>query len=251
MTFSSITGITNMQDVKCINNILSKDFINNFNIVCGFCSSYKRINDIESAGAHSPSLKELVNIISSVQKRNNIKFMLHHKVENSEVFFNECCKLLSFKNLQSMIDIIQLTSLWVNVEELRKLKSTYKEIEISLQIPIYKMKIKNYKEIGEKLSAYVDIVTYITIDNSGGRGIKHDYLFSAGLINYLKSKNIKYKWILAGGITSDNISEIINEVYTLTGEYCSVDSESKLHNGKYLDYKSVYSYIKQGYLILK
>lgn len=228
----SVTQIMDKDDVECINTLINLFSIEE-ELGLGFCSSYKRIVDRETGGTHSPALVYLVELINSLQRRKKDKIILHYSPSNYINFYDEVCNLMEYDNIKNYINILFITGIWPNLCDVKKIKQRYSNIDITIQLPLYRMDDLSISIVGNKLLEYEGCVEYVSIDNSGGRGIENNVDYSIQLINYMKKYDSRLKWFIAGGAYGRNVKNIIEKVFLGTSECISIDAESRLrHEGK-------------------
>lgn len=229
------TGICSITDIKTINDILRR-FNQKQEYLWNFCCSFNRLNDRSSSSNHSPCVMQLGKLIHYARGvlPLNHKIGIHHKPESANHFIREVDELLNIEQIYSCLDYIQLTGLWVNPKELLLLKEQFPQLNIMLQLPTYKMDLVDEKNVINRLMEYDGIITGITIDNSGGKGVTHNIELSSLIIQEAISNGLELNYTIAGGIEGANADSILKGVYDCTHIECSIDSQSKLHYGNVL-----------------
>lgn len=228
-------------DVECVNTLFKTTSVE-MKLGLGFCSSYKRLVDKTKRGTHSPALVDIIGLMNALERRNKDKIILHYSPSNYINFYDEVCSLLEFDHIRNYIDILFITGIYPNPNDIKRIKQRYGNIDITVQLPLYRMQNTSFPIICKKLLEYEKYVDYVSIDNSGGKGIENDVDYSIQLINYMK-KYDRLKWFIAGGVYGGNAKDIIEKVFLATSECVSIDAESRLRYEGKLSLNKVTDYV--------
>lgn len=236
----SITGVRSIADINVVNSALIKSGAN-IPTICNFCGSYKRLNDYYIEGEHSCSINQLIDIGHCMPKNFAGKIGLHFSPNPNGKFSDDCIKYINLMRKYFNVEQLTIISLWPDKQELEILRSKL-NIDIVIQIPLYKVGNINNKEIENKVLDYANDVSAFIFDMSGGNGIEHDVTSVLDIILPIADV-LSEKICIAGGLNESNVYHIVKK-YFRQGILCAVDAQSCLTYGGMLDYERILGYLQ-------
>jgi len=240
----SVTGVSSLSDAEQLTMAVRKTK-NSVPIVCGIGGSYKRLLDSSKRGEHSLSFNELNGIVKKVACDSKSRIVLHYLPKPDGDFYSGCMCYIEEIAKETTLDYLQITKEWPDIKQLECLHKNVPDIDIILQVPLYKLQDLTMDAIGINISRYIDIAPTIALDASGGQGTPHNCAVSKQIIDILVSRQIKANYVLAGGVDWENVDKYILELYR-HGHLCAIDAQSKLQTGFQLDGNKVYNYLQSG-----
>lgn len=222
-------GITGFTEKKQILDTI--DYINLIesekNYMFGFLVSKRTLNFEEVKNKrylNFKSFKELKDLMDLSSNRPNIINMIHFNTNNRE-FSNELIPLL--KELDTSVEAIQFNLSFIELNEYKKIRQEFPKLKLLFQLNNTILENYSIQEIYLTLKEIK--FEYMLIDLSGGKGTG---LEPKHLINYYKEfdiKNLNINLGIAGGLSSDNVSDVIKELNKFNIDYF-IDAESKLRD---------------------
>jgi hypothetical protein len=126
---------------------------------------------------------------------------------------------------------VQLNIPWPPAEELTKTKRSLPELKIIMQLSKSALENLNPIEVSERVLRYGNLVDYVLIDPSGGRGLEFDPYKIVKYYTELRARCPDLTIGLAGGFTGENVIERCKKLIELTGETAfSIDAEGGLRD---------------------
>lgn len=237
--YIGITGFKTKEEIDACKIIsLNKEPI----IMYGILTSQKTLNNPSSEGSRRPSLYQVPQLLEAIPK--NAMPTIHHCTDNRD-FYLELDKVLSYDNIydKRLCTAIQLNQRLPKISELEKTIKKYPDLNIILQLE--PMDLATPKNTGKKLNEYSGLIDYVIIDPSRGVGITLDINNSLEVLKEIKINAIP---VIAGGLNSQNIKEVITFFRKEYGNNFCIDAEGKLRdeNDK-LNIKKMQSYITEAY----
>jgi phosphoribosylanthranilate isomerase len=212
-------------------------------VMYGFLTSRKSFANIVSEGTRRPALINLANLLESVPK--NALPTIHHCTENRDVSLEiDALMCADYIYDRGLCRAIQINQRLPEVNELEKIKKKYSNLKFILQLE--PEDLLNPKHTGKIVNNYDGIADYVIIDPSRGIGITLDMHNS---LDVLKELRINAMPVIAGGLNSSNVRDVISFFRKEYGNNFCIDAEGKLRDeSDALVIKKMQSYIKESYL---
>lgn len=219
-------------------------FLVNINTLYLLPNPYKRYPLLEDIPGLLYEAKD--KVLTSIHYTTNEKETIAdqvYKIFNGELYENNLCRT------------VQLNIAWPDINQVAKIKEIFPEINIVFQLSRKSTKNKTHKDISEGIKYYGNYIDYVLIDFSGGRGVPIDVENSFKLYEEIKDKLPDVTIGFAGGLTGENASKIIKELFDKIGDkgFC-IDAEGGLRDkitaideDDLLNISKVRSYLQTSY----
>ncbi len=250
--YIGITGLTNIHQVEMLVTYFKKfGFIIDSDRIgmIGFLISPRNL-DPDWKSSRYPSFKKYKPMLETCKKR--VFSTLHIDTKSSFDWLSSLKTLLQkiepdSEKMMDLIDGIQINVKHPDPCDISELKILYPDLKIILQYANDFIKL-DAESVIKDLKAYENIIDYILIDPSRGRGLKIDF---RDAINHYKliDKAINVKIGFAGGLNSENIETFLNDTIQhndgLNHINFSLDVESGVRDEfNNLDLSKVFKYLK-------
>jgi phosphoribosylanthranilate isomerase len=192
------------------------------------------------------------------QSRGDVFFMLHYFTESLEevapelqekarsivttTLFQQIRSLVGdlyelYESSQPPFQIgVQFNVSWPEPDEINQIKSHFPKLKTILQV-------SNFTFLEQIQRYHID---YVLIDASRGRGIPF-HLDESIEVHHILSRNTPALLGFAGGLSPENVKDRIYAIrQKLQSRHFSIDAESGLRTGRYLDIRKVERYLKQA-----
>jgi phosphoribosylanthranilate isomerase len=163
----------------------------------------------------------------------NVLRLIHYSQKEANAFesMNNVAEVVG----SDFFDGFQLNMAWPKLDSIIEYKRKYPEHKIVLQVGTRSFTYFNedMERVAKEIQRYDPFVDYILFDFSGGKGILMDSRFVSMNISRIVNKyNIQQnKIVIAGGISPDNMEEIIIPILR-EFPFIGIDSESRLRNNE-------------------
>jgi phosphoribosylanthranilate isomerase len=195
-------------------------------IMYGVLTSQKTLIDPTSEGTKRPALVNITGLLEYIPK--TALPTIHHYTENRQ-FMQELGQILSFQNIydKGFVKAVQLNQRLPDISEVEKLKNQYSNIKIILQLE--PQDIATPEVTGKIVSNYQGLVDYVIIDPSRGIGKELNIHDTLKVLNNLKIDAIP---VIAGGLSKDNVYDLVKFFRKEYGNNLCIDAEGKLMNNQ-------------------
>lgn len=206
-----------------------------FGVVC----TDNRLANPAVGGSHSPSLDGLPGVLEAMP--NSVMPAIHYFTHNRDDVGMEVKEVLRFRDMyeRGICRTIQINMEWPDPGVLEMIKGNFPDLNIILQMP--KSTLENPYNAGY----YDGLVDYCIIDPSGGKGkgIKDSEI---GLLSRLRCCLPDARAGVAGGLSGDDVGEMMRKAYHEVREPVCVDAEDRLRKRGSLDMGESLRYLRGG-----
>ncbi len=182
------------------------------------------------------SLEKLAYLLDQSSSDNTLAFVHYYSNSTGKGLENEITQMIEELNRSdtSPLQGLQLNIPWPDARIFEKLKDVY-GLKTVLQLgPKVMTEIVSDSVIKHRLDSYSNNIDYVLIDTSGGRGKSLDFVQAerfSSLVDEVFSDDInKPIKIFAGGISADNVLNMITSISQFSGQGFGVDAQKKLMN---------------------
>ncbi|MGV8150346.1 MAG: hypothetical protein ACP5NV_01330 [Candidatus Woesearchaeota archaeon] len=215
-------GITGFKTPSEINYVSSIARNGTPQIMYGILTTPKSIHSPETIGMRRPALNDIPELLSHVPS--NGLAMLHHCSDNREIS-DEVFKVFSYDGIydKGLVRALQINQRLPEISEVEKIKNKYQDMKIVLQLE--PPDLKNPVLAGQKVQEYGSLIEYVIIDPSRGAGIQLNLENSLQVLNEMPSSIIP---IIAGGLSDENVFDIVKHFKKQTDRQFGIDAEGRL-----------------------
>lgn len=224
--YIGITGFTEKEQIldtlKTIKNQNKKQ-----NYMFGFLVSKKTLNlqSIENKRyLNFKSYQELKELMSYSSNKDNIINMIHFNT-NTKEFSQELIPLL--EELGNVVEAIQFNLSFIELEQYKIIREKFPNIKLLFQLN--GTLLEKYSKDEIYLTLKEINFEYMLIDLSGGNGTELNYNNLMLYYNDFKINELNINLGIAGGLSGDNVEEIIKTLDLFNIPYF-IDAESKLRD---------------------
>lgn len=196
----------------------------------------------------NPKVEDIASIFPVDWRTLNL---LHYCTRDQTNLFEQFVGALGWAG--GRCDGIQMNIVWPDPTAVLRLRKRAPKLSIVLQINRGAMAAHkgDAEAVAEHASeVYGDIVDYIHVDASGGKGIPlvptDACAYLIELANQREKRRQKYQLVVAGGIDADNIVELLTPIRMLVPEV-GVNVEGRVRTDDLLDPTKVAHYIAKAY----
>jgi len=195
----------------------------------GILASYKTLNNIEVENRRYPKLDALSELINEM-KSGTFK-TIHYNTREFNSLFEQISKLISIPYYRNSLDGLQLNMTYPPIGQVEKIKEKFPKLDVIFQANSGVLNSGSKKEIAKSIKNYENLIDYVLIDASGGRGKNLNILYSAELANEIKNLNPNINIGFAGGFDRCNVYRNCEELILLYGGFnLSIDAEGGLRD---------------------
>jgi phosphoribosylanthranilate isomerase len=218
-------GITGFKTVDEINYVKELARDNTPQIMYGILTSQKGLNYPTLTGSRRPAMQDITSLLEAIPK--NGLPMIHHCTDNRNVS-EEVLKVFSYDNMydKGLVNAVQINQRLPELKELEKIKNKMPNLEIVLQLE--PEDLEHPKTAAIKTKEYGSLIDYVIIDPSRGIGKTLDLTTTLNVLNGLREYDVKATPVIAGGLSGENVTEIVEFFKKEYGDNFSIDSEGRL-----------------------
>lgn len=258
--YVGITGPVNNQEVQDICRGFSDAgyTMNSSHIpMLGFLVSYKTLNNQPTKNRRYPLATDIPALLHKTNNR--VLTMIHYNSKETSTLSDQITQIFDGIYDDGLCRAIQLNIFWPDVDQVRRIKDKFPEMQIVFQASHKAMEYKSPEEIANGIKSYGDSLSYVLIDPSGGRGLLFDLENSLAVYSELKEQVPDLTIGFAGGFTGKNVAPRLAEIIERTGEtgFC-IDAEGGLrdkisseYGDDLLNIKKVRAYLQSAPSLLK
>lgn len=258
--YVGITGPVTVKETKEICGEFSEAgySMNGFHIpMLGFLVSYKTLNGEVTPNRRYPPVNSLLDLLRATEGQ--FFTMVHYNSKEVGTLSNQVIQIFDGVYEDNLCRSIQLNIVWPEIDQVRKIMKEYPQMKIVFQASHKVMDGKTPNQIAKGIESYGDLISYVLIDPSGGRGMPFDLEHSVAVYSELREMCPNLTIGFAGGLTGENVAQISSELIHKTGEsdFC-IDAEGGLrdkvtsaYGDDLLNIEKVRSYLQSASLVLK
>lgn len=258
--YVGITGPVNVQETKEIFRQFSEaDYsLESPHIpMLGFLVSYKTLNGQVIQNRRYPPVNSLPKLLKATNRQ--VLTMIHYNSKEIDTLSNQVAEIFERIYDNGLCRAIQLNIAWPDINQVSRIKEQYPDMQIVLQLSHKAMNGKTPNQIAKRVRDYGDLISYVLIDPSGGRGIPFDLDSSVTIYSELKNQCPDLIIGFAGGFTGENVTPRLREIIKRVGDdkFC-IDVEGGLrdkitstYGDDLLNIKKVRKYLQSSSLVLR
>ncbi len=230
--YVGITGPVNVQETKDICKEFSEadySMAGPHIPMLGFLVSYKTLNGQPTPNRRYPLVNTLPDLLQATD--GEVLTMIHYNSKEMDSLSNQVAQIFAGIYEKDLCKAIQLNIVWPEINQVKKIKEQYPEMQIVFQASHKAMEGKSSNQIATGIKAYGDSISYLLIDPSGGKGIPFDLELSVAIYSELKNQCPDLTIGFAGGFAGEKVTPRLTEILQQIEEsnFC-IDAEGGLRD---------------------
>jgi hypothetical protein len=219
----------------------------------GFLVSAKTLSGESTTNRRYPPVAKLPELLAS----SGIETlrMIHYNSRQTDSLSKQIQILFDPLYNSALCRSLQLNIPWPPIAEIGKIKESFADLLIVLQISRGMLDADRAQTLAKKVEDYRDLISYALIDPSGGRGERFDLDQSVTLFLELNSKFPDLTVGFAGGLNDENVAQRAQALKSAIGSSnFSLDVEggvrnkcSDVYGDDLLDLKKCRGYIQSAF----
>ena len=168
--FIGVTGVNKIEEVAWINEIISglklpQPYCTNV----GILMSDLTVLDKDLRTAQFPNFETAYQLLAAV--KHFARPVIHYSSSSELSLESQITTLFTNNDIyeKGICRSIQL-NLMPSEDELYKIKEQYPDLELIIQVPMWKEAYQNYSSVLDYLKRFDQVASYFILDPSGGRG---------------------------------------------------------------------------------
>lgn len=258
--YVGITGPVNVQETRDICREFSKAgyTLETSHIpMLGFLVSYKTLNGQATLNRRYPPVSTLSELLQTTEGK--VLTMVHCNSKEMDSLSNQVAQIFREVYEKGLCRAIQLNLVWPDLSQVAKIKEQHPKMQIVFQASHTAMDGKTPTQIATGIKTYGNLISYVLIDPSGGRGIPFDLESSVAIYSELREQCPDLTIGFAGGFTGENVAPRLKDLIQQIGEinFC-IDAEGGLrdkitsaYGDDLLNLKKVREYLQSAASVLK
>lgn len=207
--YTGVTGVTQVDEAKFVVQAFAKERLaeigsNRIGMI-GILTSQRTLASRNLWTERYPSLAVTREIFAATH---GAAFnTLHYITYSPEDLSGQLSSLLNYKDLYAdhLCEGVQLNISWPPLRELKETKNRFPDLKIILQIGPRILSQTSTNDIVERLAAYEQLIQYVLIDPSGGRGTVFEPTSITPLYKQIKESFVNLGMVIAGGFDHKNV----------------------------------------------
>jgi hypothetical protein len=263
MKAKSYVGITGPVSAEEVENICNEFHCAGYSMdsphvpMLGFLMSYKTLNGASTKNKRYPLADIVPRLLKTTEGRTFN--MIHYNSREIDTLSDQVSRIFDGIYEDGLCRSMQLNINWPDVGQISKIMDQYPDMKIVFQASHKAMEDMGPKDVASKIKDYEDIVSYVLIDPSGGRGIPFDLESSVAIYSEIKGQCPSLAIGFAGGFDGNNVNSRLHELIRKTGDsdFC-IDAEgglrdkiSSAYGDDLLNIEKVRHYLQSASSILK
>jgi hypothetical protein len=195
----------------------------------GFLVSYKTLNNKPTNNRRYPLINTLPDLLKATEGQ--VLTMIHYNSKEIDSLSNQITEIFSDIYENGLCKALQLNIAWPDIYQVEKIKKNYPKMQIVFQASHKVMDTKTPKQIVNGIKDYKDLISYVLIDPSGGRGTSLDVKLANEIYLELNEKCPNLRVGFAGNFNGENVASRTKDIIQNIGrnDFC-IDSESGLRD---------------------
>ena len=242
--YVGVTGPTTEDDVRGLLKLFDTygfSMSTSYIPMIGVLVSYKTLEQgRHPTRARYPDLEIVPRLLEAVDGK--AFATVHYNTRTPYKLAGEVASILDLDDVydNGLCDGVQLNVAWPPAGQIDLLKNEYPDLKIIFQLSRRASEGMTDDEVVERLAyEYGNLLDYILIDPSAGEGISFDINRSAAMYRKIKKAGIDANIGFAGGLSGENVSEVIGELKDILGTgdempkkrfQISVDTETRVRD---------------------
>lgn len=161
--------------------------------------------------------------------------IIHYSTRSSEPLSSQLRAVFHHRSIydRGVCRAVQLNVKDPQPDELTRLRGEFPELDIVVQVPLWRPDLENPENMIGFAKPYTDIDAHLLFDPSGGRGKSPDSRKLQMISEAAAALPLRTRIVFAGGLSGDNVAEVCGQIYEFTRRPFSIDAEGKLRGGRY------------------
>ncbi|MEK6950347.1 MAG: hypothetical protein AABX13_01335 [Nanoarchaeota archaeon] len=195
----------------------------------GFLVSYKTLNGQTTQNRRYPPANSLPDLLRATGGQ--VLTMVHYNSREIDTLSQQVAQIFDDVYDKSWCRALQLNIVWPDLGQVARIREQYPEMQIVFQASLKAMEGKTPNQIAQKIKEYQDLISYVLIDPSGGRGRPFDLESSVAIYSELKEQCLDLTIGFAGGFTGENLAPRLREILQQikANDFC-IDAEGGLRD---------------------
>ncbi len=207
--YIGVTGITQVKEAKTIAQAFITEGLTSHDSthkgMVGLLASQRTLSSRATSGERYPNIPLVREIFTVTQ---GITFnTLHYTTSTPDDLSRQTDLLIGRTGLYAdrLCDGIQLNLAWPPPQEIARIRDSFPNLKVILQLGPRVLSEKTPEAIAEGLSAYEELIDYALIDPSGGRGMIFETNRVTPIHNQIRDAFPSLPVVFAGGFDAKNI----------------------------------------------
>ncbi|MFT7616000.1 MAG: hypothetical protein ACI8Y7_000828 [Candidatus Woesearchaeota archaeon] len=240
--YIGITGYKTPQEVDIASSLYQKHKLpDNLTAMIGILSSHDLVQSPTIESGRFPA----TNMIPAIARAapSWTLPMIHYQAKSSQDMVTDLTTMLS--GIYDSCKAVQLNMTWPDPSAVRKLKSTFPDLDIVL--PVIPGSLRNLQptQIADKMSEYAGSVSYFLYDPSEGAGLEFDVEKAITVMQAVQEKLPGVNIGAAGGLDQHNVFGKVTGIKKHIDDFF-IDAEGRLMPNATLDMKLCEGYISEA-----
>lgn len=251
--YIGVTGLTSKKEVNQVVSLFEENPFSSHVPMLGFLVSYKTLNHLPTENRRYPKIEDLPGLLRVLEDKK--VFPTIHYNSREKGLFNQVSSIFGLGVYQeNLCRGLQLNIPWPDLNELKVIKSVYPELKITFWVSKEVTSSGPIDQIVNRISNYNQLVDYVLLDPSAGKGLEFDLDLFCKIYQELKGKSPNLTIGFAGGLTCENVFSRLKSLEKALGTLeFSFDSEgglrdkiSQIYGDDFLNLNKVSSYISES-----
>ena len=230
--YVGITGVANQLEVD---NVIKEFEDSGYTLksrhlpMLGFLVSLKTLNGQETSNRRYPKFKNLRHLVE--RTKNKVSPMVHYNSGEKTTLSEQLDKLFYSLYHDNLCKAVQLNIIYPDIKEIIKTKAKMPYLRIVFQISNSMIEGKTSKQLAKSIKGYNNLVDYVLIDPSGGKGREFDLEHSVDIYNELKENFPNLTVGFVGGFRGENVVSRVKDIMDRikNDDFC-IDAEGGLRD---------------------
>jgi len=258
--YVGITGPVSIKETKDICKEFSKAGYSIYSQhlpMLGFLVSYKTLNGQPTQNRRYPPVNIIQDLLQATDRQ--VLTMIHYNSKETDELSHQVAQIFDGIYEDGLCRAIQLNIVWPEINQIARIKEQYPEMQVVFQASHKTMENKAPTQIVQGIKGYRDLIDYVLIDPSGGRGIPFDLDYSIAIYLELREQCPNLTVGFAGGFTGENVAPKLEKIEEqIRGNDFCIDAEGGLrdkvtsaYGDDLLNISKVREYLQSASSILK
>lgn len=231
--YISVTGVTNLQEARTLTKTFNRSLSpeSSHQGAMGFLVTSRTLEGINPRPSKFPCVSELPILLAG--SKDTALNIIHYNTKNREGLAGQVTKLFGLDNIyrDKLCRALQLNVRWPDVNQVDAIRSALPELQIILPLTPRILRRQTREEIAESIGKYENLIDFILIDPSGGRGTTFEASWVAPYYRLLKYYYPEKQIIVAGGFNESNLTlRLVQITHALMSGNFGIDAESGLRD---------------------
>ncbi len=229
--YVGITGVTTVKQAKYICELFSEkgySMTSSHIPMLGILVNNNTLNRDPISNRRYANIDDISRILNAT--KGQVLNMIHYYSSDLDTLSDQVDKLFREIYKKNLCKSMQLNIPWPDVHQLKKIKKQYPDMKIVFQASEEVISTERTpKDLALRIKKYKNLIDYVLIDPSSGRGKEFDLGSSVEIYLELRERCKDLTIGFAGGFTGKNVIERTANIIRRIGEnnFC-IDSEGGL-----------------------